>query len=404
VDAVRLTLSVLGIAALLALTGPAANAADPYEIDALLPLTGSAAALGAEAQQTLATIEAQVNADGGIDGHALHFAVADDQSSARTALALATDLIARHVAIVLGPMSADQCRALAPLVHAGPVLDCLAPDFVPEPGSFAFTAGFAPGDLLLVAVRYARLRGLKRVALITATDAAGAEFAHALDATLRLPENAGMTIVAREQFDPADADARAQLQRIKAAGTQVTIAASAGARLGLVLRSAKDMELTTPLIAGSAGLTYAEMSRYANVLPRELLFAAAPSFAPDEIGDKATRDAVATFLAAFNVQGIRPDIGHGLTWDAAQLLVAALRSAGTTTVTPARLRAAFDRQRNWIGSNGSYDFARVPQRGLGPSGIVMVRWDAPNATWAGVSKPGGVPHPSPAPDSATTVR
>jgi branched-chain amino acid transport system substrate-binding protein len=387
---IRFAAAVAAFAVLLAGTAANVTAADPYEIDAILPVTGSGAFLGKEEQDALGTVEARVNQDGGVNGRPIHFAVADDQSSPRTAVQLAAALVAKHVPIIFGSSLSALCSAMVPLVKDGPVLYCFSPGIRPEPGSYVFSSSFSTSDLIRVSIRYLRLRGLKRVAIVTSTDTTGQEAERSIDEALALKENSELKIVAREHFNPADISAVAQMARIKASGAQVTIAWSTGTPAGTLLRSANDAGLDMPILTSNGNLTYNQMKQYASFMPKELLFPAAPSYAPDEITDAPTREAVAFYLAEFNQQGIRPDNGQSLAWDPALLFVQALRSLGTSA-TAAQLRAYFSRQRNWIGANGSYDFTRVPQRGLGESAVVIVKWDAPNGTWAGVSRPGGRP-------------
>jgi len=237
-----------------------------------------------------------------------------------------------------------------------------------------------------------RLSNLTKVGVITSTDTTGQEAERSIDEALALPENRGLHVVAREHFNPTDLSASAQMTRIKGSGAQVTIAWSTGTPLGTLLRSANDVGLSMPILTSNGNLTYTQMKQYTDFLPGELLFPAGPSYAPDEIGDKPTRDVVGNYLAEFSVQGIRPDNGQTLAWDPGMLLVTALRSIGLGATAP-QLRAYFAGQRNWVGINGSYNFHGFPQRGLGPSGVVMVRWDSVNTTWVGVSKPGGTPLP-----------
>jgi branched-chain amino acid transport system substrate-binding protein len=375
-----------------ALLVPAArvSADDAYEINAILPVTGSGAFLGKEEQDALHTIELKVNNEGGIAGRQIHFVVADDQSNPRTAVQLATALVAKRVPIILGSSLSALCSAMVPLVTTGPVLYCFSPGIRPAENSFVFSSSFSTRDLIVVSVRYLRLRGLTRVGIVTSTDTTGQEAERSIDEAFALPENRGMQIVGREHFNPTDLSAAAQMTRLKGSGAQATIAWSTGTPLGTLLRAANDVGLGMPVLTSNGNLTYNQMKQYGTFLPSELLFPAGPSYAPDEIGDKPTRLAVAAYLAEFSVQGIRPDNGQSLAWDPAQLVIGALKSLGVGA-TAAQLRAYFSQQRNWIGINGSYNFRAIPQRGLGPNGVVMVRWDSANDTWAGVSKPGGVP-------------
>jgi branched-chain amino acid transport system substrate-binding protein len=387
--AMRALFGVLA-AALLAVSTPPAGAAAPYEINAILSLTGGGAFLGKEEQEALAVVEARVNADGGIGGRPIHFAIGDDQSNPRTAVELASQLIADRVPVILGSSLSALCSAMVPMVKDGPLLYCFSPGIRPVADSYVFSASFSTRDLIAVSVRYLRLRGLKRIGLITSTDTTGQEAERGVNEAAALPENAGEQIVAREHFNPSDISADAQLTRVKASGAQVVIAWSTGSPVGTLLRAANDVGLTVPVLTSNGNLTYAQMKQYGGFLPSELLFPAGPSYAPDKIDDRATKAAVAKYLALFAAQNVRPDNGQALAFDPAQLVVDALRRIGTGA-TAAQLRADIGGQRNWIGVNGSYDFKAHPQRGLGESGVVMVRWDAARDTWVGVSRPGGAP-------------
>jgi branched-chain amino acid transport system substrate-binding protein len=46
---------------------------------------------------------------------------------------------------------------------------------------------------------------------------------------------------------------------------------------------------------------------------------------------------------------------------------------------------------NVAGVNGTYDFKRVPQRGLDDRAVVIIRWNEANSTWVPASKVGGAP-------------
>ncbi len=369
---------------------PAGAAPDAYEINAVLPLTGSGAFLGQEEAQALTTIEARVNAAGGVNGRPIRFVLSDDQSTPRTAVQLASGLAAKHVPIILGSSLSSLCSAMTPVVADGPLLYCFSPGIRPASGSYVFSSSFSTRDLIVVAVRYLRARGLRRIGLITSTDTTGQEAERSVDEAVALPENAGMQIAAREHFNPTDITADAQMARIKGSGVQALIAWSTGSPAGTLLRSANDAGLAVPLVTSNGNLTYAQMKQYGGFLPSELLFPAGPSYAPGEIRDAPTRDAVTAYLRLFAQQNVKPDNGESLAWDPATLVVKALRAL-RTGATAAQLRRYIADQRNWIGINGSYDFRAHPQRGLGESGVVMVKWDAERGTWTGVSRPGGAP-------------
>ena len=103
-------------------------AADPYDIYAILSLTGPIALIGGDQAVSLAAIEANVNKAGGIHGRPVHFVIEDDQSQPAVAVQLANQIIAKGVPVILGPTYVADCLAVAPLVREkGPVSYCFAP-------------------------------------------------------------------------------------------------------------------------------------------------------------------------------------------------------------------------------------------------------------------------------------
>ena len=131
------------LVALLALVAVEAQAAgEPYELYAMTSLTGPAAFLGRGEASTFAVAEKYINATGGIKGQPLHIIVQDDGSNPATAVSLASQVFAKHVAATVGPGFGATCTALLPLVADGPVMYCLSNVIHPASGTFAFS--YAP--------------------------------------------------------------------------------------------------------------------------------------------------------------------------------------------------------------------------------------------------------------------
>jgi branched-chain amino acid transport system substrate-binding protein len=236
--------------------------------------------------------------------------------------------------------------------------------------------------------RYFRERGLKRVALITSTDTTGQDGERAVDAMLAEPANKDVTLVAREHFAPADLSVTAQITRIKAAAPQIVIVWTTGSPFGTVLRNIQDAGLAIPVITTPGNQTYEQMNSYTAFLPKDLLFLTGVFAAPEAVTDKATRAQIDVLYASLDATRLHPGYPSQTPWDAAQLLVAALRKVGTDA-TAEQVRAFISSQRAWVGANGRYDFVAVPQRGLDGSNAVIVRWDTPKGTWVAASKLGG---------------
>ena len=367
-----------------------ASAADPYVVNVILPLTGSGSFAGKENAETLAVLERSVNQSGGIGGRPLHFAFADDQSSAQLSVQLANALIAQKSPLILGPLLTGSCNAVAPLVTSGPVMYCLSPGIHPAKDSFSFSGGVATDQLMIALARYLRSSHLSKVAILTSTDATGQDAERSFDEALALPENRTLAVVSREHFNTTDLSLAAQMSRAKAAQPDVLIGWAAGSPAGLIFRSVLDAGLTMPVVTSPANITAAQMTQYASFLPKALYFPAVPAVGPNAVTDKATLAQIADYNRDLAAAGLQSDYIRAVIWDIGRILVRVLRDAGPQP-TPMQVRDGLINLKGFVGVNGTYNFVTSPQRGLSEASAVIVRWDSTKGTWVALSRPGGAP-------------
>ncbi len=115
------------------------RAAEPFEINVIVSLTGPFAFIGPAEAASVRAIESIVNKSGGIKGQQIKMVIQDDQSDPATAVQLASGIIAKKPNVLLGPTYLASCLAVQPLVIAnnGPVTYCFAPTLHPAAGSYA---------------------------------------------------------------------------------------------------------------------------------------------------------------------------------------------------------------------------------------------------------------------------
>lgn len=383
---------LIALAAALGLLGfdSFATAADPYEINVILPVTGSGAFIARADMNALSVIEQTVNKSGGVRGRAIKFVVQDDQSNPALSVQLLNGVIAKHVPIVLGSTLAATCNAMAPLLKDGPVEYCFSPGIHPPEGSYIYSAGVGVTDLMSAIARYCRERGLKKVAVITSTDATGQDADRAIDEVFGTPDNRALAIVDREHFNTTDVAITGQMTHVKGSGADVLIAWSTGTPFATVLRGARDAGLDVPIVTTNGNMSYTQMRGYTSILPKELLFPGLPSFGPDQLPNGPLKSAVLRFLDAFKTAGIRPENGENQVWDGTLILIDALKRYGLDA-SPAQIRDYVNGLRGWTGIYGTFNYRAVPQRGVGIDAVIVQRWDPAKEAWIGVSKPGGSP-------------
>jgi branched-chain amino acid transport system substrate-binding protein len=388
--AILSTLAIV-IAAAMPAAAPT-RAATPYVIDVVMPLTGGAAFLGKGEQQSMQLAEKLVNGSGGIQGSPLQLVFHDDQSNPQTSVLLTGPLVEKKPAVILGSSLVARCRAMAPLMKDGPVEYCFSPGIHPDAG-YVFSASLSTLDLIDASVRYSRMKGWKRVALIFSTDATGQDAENGVKSVLARPENKEMQVVATAHYNITDVSVSAQIETLKAAKPQVLIAWSTGSPIATIFQGLVQAGLDVPVVTTAGNMTYAQMKQYAAFLPKRLVMAA-PQWVvtdPKQLppGVVAAHKA---YFGAFAAAGIRPDQSSDLPWDATMTVVAALRKLGTGA-SAEQIRDFIAHQQNLPGIEGLYDFVKIPQRGLDVSDTVVTEWSPKANTWVAMSKAGGTPLP-----------
>jgi branched-chain amino acid transport system substrate-binding protein len=365
------------------------TAAKEITIPVILPLTGSAAFLGAQQKIGLDVVQTFVNKRG---SH-IKLVYYDDTSSPQVAVQLVTQLTASGTRAFIGPMVRATCAAVEPLMQKGALDYCLSPAFHTNAGSFVFTAGTDTWDLDRAVIRYARLKGWKRIAMLAPTDASGVDAIKGFQAALSDPENKDMTLVEQLSFNPSDTSVMAQLARIKAAHPDMLLAWATGAPVATILREMNGLGLDVPVATGYSNMTYAQMDSMVSYMPKDLYFPV-----PSAVGsrtkavglDPKVDAALKDFDSAFAGAGLKPDAGVLTTWDPMLILARAFQDLGPDA-TSEQLRVYLSRLKGFAGINGLYDFQKYPQRGLSERNTYVTKWSADAKTWVLVSKAAGVP-------------
>ena len=384
-------LAIPAVAAALALDVEQAAAKPDFSIPLVISLSGGGAFLGQAEHRTLELAMPLINRDGGIHGRNVTFVFHDDQTSPQISVQLTSQIIAQSPPVILAATLTANCNAMAPLARSGPVIYCSSPGVHPKPGSFMFSAGASSFDQARVDMRYFRLRGLTKIALLTSSDASGQDAARGIKAALAEPENKDMTLVEEEHFNPGDVSVSAQTERIKAAKPQALVAWTAGTPLGIVLKNLADAGVDLPVATSDANMTFEQMNQYAPFMPKELLFGTQP-WVKDISMLHLSPAAVASHNEFYSIfkGSAPPDKGSTLCWDYMKIVIQAL-NALPADASAEQLRAKIAATRDYEGLFGKYDFVSSPQRGLKLENLVMTRWNPQTHQWDVVSQSGGVP-------------
>ena len=312
---------------------PAAKAADPYEINAILSLTGPFAFLGNTEAESLRTLEPLVNKNGGINGQPVHFNIQDDQSQPAVAVQLANAIIAKHPAVMLGPTYVASCLAVAPLVRAnGPVQYCFAPTIHPPAGSYTFSGGASSYDQAIETLVFAKAKGWKRLASSRRPMPRGKTSKSSSKKRSSCGSFNGMSLILGEHYNGNDVSIGAQLANIKSANPDAILGMTVGTASGTLFRSLRDAGLeNVPLLSNLGNLLNSALAQYAPYLPAKVYFTAPRFYAHDVSGKGPVRDAQTAFYDAFGAKRHRPGRRQRLPLGSGAIVIAGLRKLGASS-------------------------------------------------------------------------
>jgi ABC-type branched-subunit amino acid transport system substrate-binding protein len=191
---------------------PAVNTRLPADetrnrVAVLVPLTGRDAALGRSILNAanLALLD--------MGGERIRITAYD--TAAAGAVAAANEAIAEGNGLILGPLLAEDVRAVAPIARENDVPVIAFSNDVSVAGNGVYVMGFNPGQAIDRVVAFARSRGASSFGALVPTNVYGERAARAMT---RAVEGAGGRLIGIQTFDASAAGTRAAAARLQAQG------------------------------------------------------------------------------------------------------------------------------------------------------------------------------------------
>jgi branched-chain amino acid transport system substrate-binding protein len=351
-----------------------AQAGEPIRIGAIFSVTGPAAFLGEPERNTAKMLEEGLNKDGGLLGRKVEIVVYDDESDTTKAVTAADRLLKRdRVVAVVGPSTSGSTLAIVPKLEEAkiPLISCAAAKKISDPVK-RWIFKTPQSDFLAVGriYQHAKAAGIRKLAILTASDAFGAAGREELK---ELATRAELAIVADEVFGPKDTDMTSQLTRIKGTDAQAVIVWGTNPGPAVIARNRTQLGIKLPLYMshGVASKKFIELAAPENaegiLLPagRLLVAASLPESHPQKrLLQGYARDYEARFKQPVSTFG-----GHA--WDAVMLVAQAIREA--KSASPAAIREALERIHGFQGTAGEFGFSPQDHGGLTEEAFVMVR-------------------------------
>jgi branched-chain amino acid transport system substrate-binding protein len=244
-------------AAVVLVTGLAADAQGPIRIGASLSLTGTYAKLGKNQHEGYQLCQKDLNAKGGLLGRKVEFVVYDDQSMPPTGVRLYEKLITEDkVDAVMGPYSSPVTEAVANVtekykkVMVTP-LAATTSIFRKEPRRKYIFMILSPAEVYLEGlIDMAAKRGLKTVAVINEDTLFSKA---AASGAVELTKKKGMQVVFQEAYPKGNTDFSALLTKIKATGADVIAAATYFDDAVALTRQMKELQVNPKMYGVTVG-------------------------------------------------------------------------------------------------------------------------------------------------------
>lgn len=175
----------------------------------LVPLTGRDAALG----QSILNAANLALLDSGGDRIRI---TAYDTAAAGGAVRAANEAIAEGSGLILGPLLAEDVRAVAPIARENSVPVIAFSNDISVAGNGVFLMGFTPGQSITRVVNFARERGAQSFGALVPANVYGERAAQAMT---RSVEGASARLIGIQTFDPSAAGVRGASTRLLGQGT-----------------------------------------------------------------------------------------------------------------------------------------------------------------------------------------
>jgi branched-chain amino acid transport system substrate-binding protein len=333
--------------ALLALVAPVLRAQDTIKIGEFASMTGKEATFGQFAHKgTLQAIE-EVNAAGGVLGKKVELLLEDNQSKPGESATIVKKFISRDkVVAVLGEIASSRTLEAAPICQNAKI-PLLSPGAsnpeVTAKGNYIFRAAFIDTFVGTITAKFARgtLKVGRAAVLSSVSSAQSAGLAKFFRESFTAE---GGTIVADQKFSEGDKDFRAQLTAIKAAGAEGIFVPAYYTEAALVCKQARELGLAVPLF-GTDGWESAEFLSIGGA-------AVEGCYIVTHYSPENQSPLVVAFDARFQKRwGVPSNALSALGYDAAMMLVDAIKRAGTTAGP--KLRDALATTKNFPGVAGT---------------------------------------------------
>ena len=341
-----------------------------------LDSTGYAAWLGEPELRAVQLFAEEINAKGGIDGHPLELMIYDNESEPEKASNIAKKLIQRDkvTAMIATAITATSNAARPVAQEERVVMYSLSGSFEPNyPDSFCFATWVHTSGMVETIYDYFAKRGIRRVAILCATDSTGQTW---FDEATKTAKSYGFE-VASERFNVKDMDVTPQLTKLKAINPQALIVGVSGKPNAVVAKNFIQMGFKIPYVTGHGNISDLFLKLMEGNEPDTLLLPGAYYIVWNKLPDsfpqkKLMREFNEAFQRKFKKE---PDIYAVVAYDAVRVIAEAVKVVKPTGPQDnQKLRDAMEQIKNFPAVyGGTYTFSKEDHRGMKKDAALMIQ-------------------------------
>lgn len=295
------------------------------KIGVFVSLTGSTSNYGISSVNGLTMAVEEVNSAGGIEGRQIELIVEDTRSDDYETNVVVRRLVHEYrVRALLGEVVSSRSMAAAPIAQTASVPMLTPSSTNPEVtlrGNYVFRSCYTDPFQAAALARFAAegLRAKRAALLVDRSQEYSSELARLIRAEF---ERRGGRIVAEEAYAEGDEDFTHQLMTAGAANPDVLFVPGYYREAGLIAKRAKELGIDAPLVGGDG---WDSQGLYQ--IGGEALRG---SFFSNHFSVNDTDPAVRVFVEDYiGMYGSPPDAFAATAYDAARLLIDAVRRAGS---------------------------------------------------------------------------
>jgi branched-chain amino acid transport system substrate-binding protein len=328
------------------LIGVRVEAQAVVKIGEVNPISGAIGGYGTTCHNGIKLAIDLANAAGGVLGKQIVLVTEDNQSKAGQTSTIVRKFVTQDkVVAIIGDLTSSATLEGGPIAQAAkvPMVTPLATNpKVTEIGDYIFRVCFIDEFQGRVMARFA-LENLKLQKAAVLTDVKQ-DYSVGLSGFFKETFLSGKGSVVREQsYSSGDTDFRAQLTSIKAAGPEVVFVPGYYPEVGIILKQARQLGITVPFI-GCEAWDSPTLLQIAGKAAEGCYFS--NQFSADDPG-RVVQDFGKIYREKF---GNRPDNFAALGYDAARVLLDAIKRAGSINSTA--IRDALAQTRDFPGVSG----------------------------------------------------